>query len=111
MLYRNKRVEIQGTFDADGALTVSVSVPLGPSWELRQIGIKVLGSTSETFCNTYVGSNASGVFISQSYTGNADTDSEPNTTLRPGDSLSAVWTEGTVGALGTLTVVYDEVGY
>ena len=110
MLSRNKRTEVQGTFDANGDLTVSVSVPLGPSWELRQVAIKTT-SVLESACSTYVGTNDSGVFVSQSFTGNADTDSEPNVTLRPGDSFCAVWSVGTTGALGTLTLIYDEVAY
>lgn len=103
-------MEARGTFDASGNLTVGIQVPLGPSREVKQIAVSTnIATGSETNCSTYIGTNASGVLISQTYTGNSDTDSQPNVLLRSGDSICAVWSGGVSGALGTLTIIYDEV--
>ena len=40
-----------------------------------------------------------------------DTDSIPNTTVRAGESICAVWTGGVVGSVARMTVIYDEVAY
>ncbi len=109
-LQKNIRTERQGVFSGVGALTLFVGPPVGPSWELRQIAISTT-SVLETTCVTYIGINSSGVLVSQSFTGNNDTDSRPNVTLRPGDNIAAVWAGGTPGATGKLTLIYDEVAY
>ncbi len=110
-LQRNIRAESQGVFNATGNLIVSVPCPVGPSWEIKQIAVSTNITTVNPTCTTYIGTNASGVVISTSLTGNGDTDSQPNVTLRPGDSLAAVWGSGVVGAIGKLTFIYDEVAY
>jgi len=110
MLARNIRKETQVTVPASGTVTALFTVPFGPSWEVKQIGIKC-DSTTETICNTYIGTNSAGVFISKSFTGNDDTDSQPNITLRSGDSICAVWESGSLNAIARLTVIYDEVDY
>ena len=109
-LQRNLRAEKQGTFSAAGTLTIFFSVPLGPSWEVKQIAINA-NSALEPICSTYIGTNSAGVFISNSFTGNSDTDDQPNVTIRSGDSIAAVWASGTPGAIGKLTVIYDEAAY
>ena len=109
-LYRNKRAELQGTLSASGGLTVFVTVPLGPSWEVKSIDVKG-NSALEPTADTYVGVNSSGVHISNTFTGNGDTDSQPNTTLRVGESVAIVWAGGTPGALMKAVVIYDEVSY
>ncbi len=106
----NQRIEAQGVFAANGTLTVTVSVAPGYSWNVKQISVSATSALQST-CSTYVGLGASGVFISSTLLGNSDTDSEPNTTVRVGESLSAVWAGGTPGAIGRLTVIYDEVAY
>lgn len=111
ILQRNIRVEKQGIFLSTGLLTVSISVPLGPSWEIRQISVKTNITSVNTSCETRIGTSSAGVFISSTVTGNSDTDSEPNVTLRPGESICALWALGTVGSIGRLTVIYDEVDY
>jgi hypothetical protein len=111
MLQRNKRDERTASFPASGTLAITIGpIPMGPSWEIKQISIRS-SSVLETTAATYIGVDASGVFISRSFTGNADTDSAPNVTLRPGDSVSCVWEGGTPGAVATLTIIYDEVAY
>ncbi len=110
-LAKNKRQELQGTFPASGVLTVSDTVPLGPSRDVKQIAISTTNTANETLCTTYIGTNSAGVLISQSFTGNNDTDSQPNVSLRSGDSLCAVWTGGAVGTIARLTYIYDEVDY
>lgn len=110
-LQRNKRDERTGTFDASGNLTLIIGpVPIGPSWEIRQISIRTT-SVLQTLASTYIGVSNAGVFISNSFTGNADTDSAPNVTIKPGDSLCCVWSGGTPGSFATLTIIYDEVNY
>lgn len=110
-LQRNKRDERTGAFDGSGNLTLVIGpIPVGPSWEVKQISIRTT-SALQTLAATYIGVNSSGIFISNSFTGNADTDSQPNVTLKPGDSLCCVWQGGTPGAFATLTVIYDEVSY
>lgn len=111
MLQKNKRAEPQAVFNAAGQCTAVASVPMGPSWEIKQITVEVIGSVPQTKCVTFIGTNNSGVRISQTLTGNFDTDSIPNTTIRAGESVCAFWTGGTVGAVGRMTVIYDEVGY
>lgn len=111
MLQKNKRVEVQVTFPASGIITAVVQVPLGPSWEIKQIGVKTNVTANQTNCTTFIGQNNAGVFISNTLIGNADTDSMPNVTVRSGDALCAYWTGGTVGKIATMTVIYDEVGY
>lgn len=111
ILQKNKRIEVEVTFPASGIVTAVVNVPLGPSWEVKQIGVKTTVTANQTNCTTFVGQNNSGVFISNTLIGNADTDSMPNVTIRSGDALCAYWTGGTVGKSARMTVVYDEVGY
>ena len=109
-LYRNKRVELQGVLSASGGLTVFATVPLGPSWELKNVDVRG-NSVLEPTADSYIGTNSSGVHISNTLTGNGDTDSQPNTTLRPGESVAVVWAGGTPGALMKAVVIYDEVSY
>ena len=110
-LQRNKRAEVASSIaDAAGKATAVIPVPPGPTWEIQQIGVTFTG-TLIPVCTTYVGTNEFGVFISQTLIGNSDTDSQPRTSLRSGESVAAVWTGATVGAQGRLTVIYDEVGY
>lgn len=109
-LQRNKRQEVQVTIPASGTVTATFTVPIGPSWEIKQISITST-STLETTAKSYIGTNSAGIFISQSFTGNDDTDSQPNVTLRSGDSLAVVWENGTPGAIARLTAIYDEVDY
>lgn len=111
MLQRNKRAEVQSVFLADGTCTVVLNVPPGPSWEVKQITIHCSFTTPITKCTTFIGTNNSGQRISNALFGNDDTDSIPNTTVRFGESLCAVWTGGTAGQTGRMTVIYDEVGY
>lgn len=110
-LQRNIKLEAYATADASGNATAVVDIPLGPSREVKQISVSVTGSTNVPTANTYVGRNSAGVFISNTLTGDSDTDSAPNVTVRSGDSLCAVWAGCTTGAKCKLTVVYDEVGY
>jgi hypothetical protein len=109
-LNRNKRAEIQGTISAAGTLTIFATVPLGPSWELRSIDVKG-NSALEPTADTYIGTGATGQHISQTYTGNNDTDSIPYVTLRSGESVAVVLANGTPGAIMRATIVYDEVAY
>jgi hypothetical protein len=109
-LNKNRRQEVQGTLAASGAATVFFTVPFGPSWEIIQITI-TSNSALETSAKTYIGTNNAGVLISQTFTGNDDTDSQPNVTLRSGDSLACVWENGTPGALVRLTAIFNEVDY
>jgi hypothetical protein len=110
-LQRNRRAEAYATVAANGTATAIIPVTVGPSWEIKQISVSVTGSTLETTAATYVGTNAAGVLISSTIVGNGDTDSEPNTTIRSGESLCCVWDTGTPGARCKLTVVFDEVAY
>jgi hypothetical protein len=109
-LNKNRRQEVQGTIAASGAATVFFTVPFGPSWEIKQITITST-SVLETTAETFIGTNAAGIAISQSFTGNNDTDSQPNVTLRSGDSLCCVWANGTPGTIVRLTAIFDEVDY
>ena len=109
-LQRNKRAEAYVTISASGTGTAIVSVPLGPSWEVKQISVSCDGTLIPA-CSTYVGTNSAGVFISSTLIGNSDTDSAPNVTARSGESLCAIWSNATVGARAKMTVIYDEVGY
>lgn len=110
-LQLNKRIETTVTVDASGNATAVLDVVPGPSWEVKQISISVTGGNTIPRAATYVGRDANGVFISNSLIGNADTDSDPNITLRAGDSVCCVWNVATPGARAKLTVVYDEVAY
>jgi hypothetical protein len=109
-LNRNRRQEGQAAIAASGAAFVFFTVPFGPSWEIKQITITST-STLETSARTFIGTNSAGILISQSFTGNDDTDSQPNVTLRSGDSVCCVWEGGTPGAIVRLTVIFDEVDY
>ena len=113
-LQRNKRAEPQAVFNASGVATAIAAVPMGPSWELNQITVEVVGATvtsAQSKCTTFIGTNNSGIRISNTLTGNFDTDSIPNTTIRAGESVCAVWTGGVVGSVARMTVNYDEVAY
>lgn len=111
-LQRNKRAEQTVTVDASGNATAIISVASGPSWEVKQVGVTVTGTTLIPVATTYIGTNSAGVFISSSYTGDSDTDSVPNVTLRVGDSICAVWSGATPSTpRAKLTVIYDEVSY
>lgn len=107
-LNRNIRTERTGFIPISGSLTLSVTVPPGPSWEIKQLAIKG-NSALEPTCSTFIGTNSAGVFISTSLTGNGDTDDQPNVTLRSGDSICAVWSSATGNAVMTFTIIYDEV--
>lgn len=111
ILQKRKREERQAVFNATGNATAVVTVPLGPSWEVQQIGVKTGPMVNHPQCATYVGQNTAGVFISNTLIGDADTDSMPNVTVRAGDSICAVWALGTPGVVATMTVIYDEVAY
>ncbi len=109
-LQRNRRQEATVTALADGTATAIIPVNVGPSWEIKQISVNT-NSVLESSAATYVGTNSAGVLISTTLVGNGDTDSEPNTTVRSGESLCCVWSTVTVGARCKLTVVFDEVSY
>jgi hypothetical protein len=111
ILQKNIRIEKQAIFNASGVATAVLQVPLGPSWEVKQISVKTTVTANQTTCRTFIGQSDAGIFISNTLIGNADTDSQPNVTVRSGDSLCAVWTGGTAGRIATMTVVYDEVAY
>lgn len=108
-LNRNIRTELRGNLNASGTLTLTFTVPLGPTWEVKQVSISG-NSTLEPQASSYIGIGSSGVFVSNSLTGNGDTDDTPNVLLRSGDSFSLVWTGGTSGALMKVAIIYDEVG-
>jgi hypothetical protein len=109
-LQRNLRREVQVVADASGVASATINVTLGPSYEVHQITV-YSDSTLIPIATTYVGTNDSGVQISQTLYGKGDTDSAPRTTLRSGESLTCVWTGCTVGANCRMTVIGDEVGY
>lgn len=108
---RNKRTEAYATVVAGTSCTAVINVAPGPSWEVKQISVSAVGASTLPACATYVGTNTAGVFISSTITGNSDTDSTPNTTVRTGESLCAVWTNASIGTVCKITVVYDEVDY
>lgn len=110
-LVKNKRVEATGTFLANLTCTAVVQVPPGPAWELKQITIHTSFLSPIVKATSFVGTNSAGVRISNALYGNDDTDSIPNTTVRYGESVCVVWTGGTAGQTGTMTVIYDEVDY
>lgn len=112
VLQRNIRLQKQAVFDAGGSATVVIGpVPVGPSWEIKQITVKTTVTALLSSATTFVGTNNAGTFISNTLKGNNDTDSQPNTTIRYGESVCAVWTNGTPGRVATLGIVYDEVDY
>jgi hypothetical protein len=117
-LQRNIRREVQATFTAAGEATAIIGpVPPGPAWEIKQITIKARLTatgglpTVQTKATTFVGTNNSGQQISNTLTGNDDTDSVPNATIRYGESLCCFWTGGATTMFGRMTIIYDEVGY
>lgn len=109
-LQRNRRVEVYATTSATGAATCVVNIPNGPSWEVKQISVNN-GGTLIPSAATYVGTGTNGVPISSTLIADSDTDSQPNITLRSGESLCAVFAGATVGSQCKMTVVYDEVSY
>lgn len=112
-LQRNKRIEAQAVFNAAGVALASVLVPLGPSWEIKQITISTNVTANLTSATSYVGTNNAGVKISSTLLGNFDTDSQPNTSVRSGEALAVEWVgvAGNSGKVARLTVIYDEVAY
>lgn len=117
-LQKNKRLEAQVAFNAAGQATVVMGpVPPGPAWEVKQVTIRVRVTstgalpTVQTNATTFIGTNNSGQQISNTLTGNDDTDSFPNATVRYGESLCCFWTGGATTLTARMTVVYDEVGY
>ena len=108
-LYTNKRLEAQALFDANGRAVAVVNVPPGPAWEVIQIAISTTVTANLTQAATYIGTNESGIFISNTLLGNKDTDSFPNVTVRYGESVCCVWAAGTAGRTARMTVVYNEV--
>lgn len=106
---RNIRLEAQATVPANGNITVAINNMRGPDWELKQIAVSVSTGVLSPVCNTYIGTSSAGVFISNSLTGESDTDSQPNSTIKYGESVCAVWTGADVGSIARLTVIYDEV--
>lgn len=110
-LQRNKRAELTVSIPGSGTATAVMSVPPGPSWELKQVSVECLNSTTIPIATTYVGVNANGVFVSSTLLGDGDTDSQPNTTLRTGESFCCVWVGASSGSVARLTIIYDEVAY
>ena len=110
-LQRNRRAEAYAIANASGAATAVINIPIGPSWEVKQISISTGTSATLPSAATYVGTSSAGIFLSSTLVGNSDTDSFPNITVRSGESLCCVWSLVTVGVQCKMTVVYDEVGY
>lgn len=94
--------------DANGNGTAFIANMRGPQWDIVQIGIKISNAILIPTCTTYIGTNAAGVYISQTFTGDDDTDSFPNVTIKYGEAICAVWTGGDVGAQARMTVIYNE---
>jgi len=92
VLQKNRRAEVYATADAGGAATCVVNIANGPSWEVKQITVTNTGALIPSAA-TYVGSSPSGVPISSTLIADSDTDSQPNITLRSGESLCAVFAE------------------
>lgn len=110
-LQTNKRIEVQVVFNAAGVALASASVPLGPTWQLKQITVSTTVTANLTTATSYIGTNNAGVKISSTLLGNFDTDSFPNVTVRSGEAVCVEWigVAGNSGKLAKMTVIYDEV--
>lgn len=95
----------QSVIDATGGAAVSTPSPrVGTSWLVEQIIVRLEASGLASLCTTYKNTAVPSNMISPTRTGNSDTDSIPNVTLYPGETVIAVWTGGTVGVIATVSL-------
>lgn len=107
-----QRVIGDAVADVRGKAIARVSNDRGPSWEIKQISIIAVTPTSVIpSASTFIGQDESGVFISTTGIGNADTDSFPQTVLRYGETLCCVWTTAQPGSVFRMVATYNEVEY
>lgn len=93
------------TFDASGEGTSY----LGPNharehWNIAFISVTSTSSTLVPTVQFYRGSVVPSNFVTGTFSGTLDVDSQPNIVLRSGERLYAHWTGGDVGATGTFRV-------
>ena len=92
-------------FDSNGGGTSY----LGPqaareSWSISFISVTSTSTTSVPSVRFYRGSVVPSNFVTGTYTGTLDVDSQPNVMLRSGERLYGVWEGGDPNAQGTFRI-------
>lgn len=97
----------QTVLSGSGAGTVQIgpTVP-GSKWTITGAAVLVNGgvATNVPTFNLYLGGAQAQNFLSGSYTGSNDADSELNVILTPGQVLTGVWAGGDAGKTAVLSL-------
>ena len=103
----NPGLSAQVTLDGSGNGQVSIGPQIpGVSWTITGVAVLVNNGVATNIPEffLYNGAAQPGNFLSGSYTGNNDADSELNVILYPGQVLTGVWTGGDPGKTAVLSV-------
>jgi hypothetical protein len=94
------------------------SVIFGPGrpntrWSVQRYSVQVSSNVKEPTANVYRGTPNAGTFVSGTFSGSNDTDSDVNDNpLYPGEYYTCVWTGGDVGAVAIISFGGEEItGY
>jgi len=83
------------------------SVTFGPQrnqWQMERVSVSVSSNANEPSANIYRGTANAGTFISGTYSGSNDTDSDfRDRPMWPGEFYTCVWTDGDPGATATVS--------
>jgi hypothetical protein len=95
-LQDSRSVVLDGS--GNGVVTFGPGRP-NTQWRIERISVQVSSNTNEPEFNVYRGTPNPGTFITGTYSGSNDTDSQvSDSPLFPGEYYSAVWSGGDAGA-------------
>ncbi len=93
------------TFDANGNATSYVQPASAREiWSISFISVNSTSVVSVPQVKFYRGSIVNSNFVTGTFSGNLDVDSQPNMILRSGERLWAQWSGGDPGTTGTFRV-------
>ena len=100
------------TLDGTGAGIASIGpTAQGEVWTVGNVAVHTSTNANESICRVYVGAAGStSVLLGATNTGSSgDNDSGLSQVLRVGQAITAVWTEGDIGATAYLSVTGSKV--
>lgn len=109
------RLIATGTGTLDAAGEVSVTLPAVPAWETWMLGRLTVDTRDGDGlniprCTIYEGSEAGGVILDDTYTGNSDvSDFSTAIELPAGMFLTAVWSGGSLGEIARVQLYGERI--
>jgi hypothetical protein len=92
------------TVDASGTATATIRPTGRQTWTVQQVSISMGSAGAAASCALY----KNGVAVTPLVATMDAAAGDPPVILHPSDTMTVVWTGATVGAIGSVLVLYDD---